>query len=66
MNVEVGDRIPNAVLKHMGSDGPLDVRENSTEDLCNGKKSSYLDYRVRTRLSVQLNTCRVPSNNPGY
>ena len=38
MNVAVGDRIPNAVLKYMGSDGPLDVREISIEDLCNGKK----------------------------
>ena len=38
MNVEVGDRIPNVVLKHMGSDGPLDVREISTEDMCSGKK----------------------------
>ncbi len=38
MIIEVGDRVPDAVFKHMGSDGPLDVRDISTEELCSSNK----------------------------
>lgn len=38
MSIQIGDRVPSVVLKHMGSDGPIDVRDISTEEICNGKK----------------------------
>ncbi len=38
MSIQIGDKIPSVVLKHMGSDGPIDVRDISTEELCSGKK----------------------------
>ena len=38
MSIEIGDKIPSVVLKHLGSDGPIDVRDISIEELCSGKK----------------------------
>ncbi len=38
MSIAVGDKIPSVVLKYMGPDGPVDVRDISTGEICSGKK----------------------------
>lgn len=38
MTIKVGDKVPSATFKQMGSDGPVDVRDVSTEEIFSGKK----------------------------
>ena len=38
MQIQIGQEIPSATFKQMGPDGPVDVRDVSTSDICSGKK----------------------------
>lgn len=38
MTIKVGDQVPSVIFKQMGSDGPVDVRNVSTEEIFSGKK----------------------------
>ncbi|MGI9293227.1 MAG: peroxiredoxin [Pseudomonadales bacterium] len=37
MTIKVGDRLPSVAFKQMGPDGPVDVRDVSTEEVFRGK-----------------------------
>jgi peroxiredoxin len=38
MHIQVGDDMPKATFKYLGSDGPLDVVDIASDNLCVGKK----------------------------
>lgn len=38
MTIQVGDKIPVVAFKHKGKNGPIDVQNVSTDDICKGKK----------------------------
>lgn len=38
MTIKVGDKVPSVAFKRMGTDGPVDVRDVSTEEIFSGKK----------------------------